>query len=302
MSITRRNHRKSTKVLIVPDDHDEPKSFSFTNRQIRIYKLIGFVLCLHLLAGVVFYYLYFRLNQKHEQLLVINRQLEENNERINELMNEFEGLENFQNQLGSALGLGAMGGKFNSTRLIDDNEPVMPLDASPHSRDISLDQNELKTLARKKLYFLKETETTIHDFERSVPTLLPVNGVFTRDFSHTTYQDEQQHRGVDIAAERGTIVKAAADGVVLFSGWTYDLGILIILYHGNGFYTYYGHNQVSLVKRGAFVKKGDSISLLGSTGISSAPHLHFEIWKDGEALDPKQYILAFSDLENSTND
>jgi len=302
MSISRRKHRKSVKLLVVPDDKDEPRSYSFTNRRIKLFKIIGLVICAHLLAGFLFYYLYFRLNQKHKQLLVINQQLEENNDRIHELMNEFEGLEKFQSQLGSALGLGAMGGKFNTTRLIDENEPVMPLEASPYSRDVSLDQSELKAMARKKLYFLKETENTIHDFERSIPTLLPVNGVFTRDFSQTTYQDEQQHRGVDIAAERGTIVKASADGVVLFSGWTYDLGNLIILYHGNGFYTYYGHNQVSLVKRGAFVKKGDSISLLGSTGISSAPHLHFEIWKDGEALDPKQYILAFSDLENSTND
>ena len=116
------------------------------------------------------------------------------------------------------------------------------------------------------------------------------------DYENDTTRDPSQHRGIDIAGTMGDLVKASADGIVVFSGWTYDLGNLVILYHGNGFYTYYGHNQSCLHQRGSFVKKGESIATLGNTGISSAPHLHFEIWKDGISHDPKDFILAFSDI------
>jgi len=69
---------------------------------------------------------------------------------------------------------------------------------------------------------------------------------------------------------------------------------LLILYHGNGYFTYYGHNQRLMVRRGSFVSKGETIALVGSSGASSAPHLHFELWRDGVPLNPKNFILAFA--------
>ena len=120
--------------------------------------------------------------------------------------------------------------------------------------------------------------------------------MLSADYENRTNVGTSQHRGIDIAGNMGDMVKASADGVVIFSGWTFDLGNLMIIYHGNGFYTYYGHNQRCLVPRGSFVKKGEAIAMLGSTGISSAPHLHFEIWRDGVSYDPKEFILAFSNI------
>ncbi len=124
----------------------------------------------------------------------------------------------------------------------------------------------------------------------NIPTLLPVDGILSSDFENLPHGGAVQHRGVDIAANEGAVIRASADGVVIFSGWTYDLGNLLIIYHGGGFYTYYGHAEQLLVPRGAAVKKGEVIALVGNTGISSAPHLHFEIWKDGVALNPRDYI------------
>ena len=121
--------------------------------------------------------------------------------------------------------------------------------------------------------------------------------MLTADYESKRYSGNLPHRGIDIAAPRGTLVRAAAEGIVVFAGYTYDLGNLLILYHGAGFFTYYGHNQRLLLNRNAVVKKGDPIALVGNSGISSAPHLHFEIWKDGTPLDPKEYLLAFSTLE-----
>lgn len=295
MALQTRKHRKSVKLLIVPDDKDEPRSYSFTVFQLQLFKIIAIVLAIHVIVGGVFYALYYRLDKRRDELLVINRQLEENNDRINELVSEFEGLEQFQNKVGVALGLQSQSNKDVSSELMDREDAVIPADM-PYNQSRNTSDSDLQSLARNKLYFLKQSKSSVHDFEKSIPTLLPVDGVFTRDFSNRIYQDERLHQGVDIATERGTLVKTAADGVVVFSGWTYDLGNLLIVYHGNGFYTYYGHNQLSLKRRGEFVKKGEPISLVGSTGISSAPHLHFEVWKDGKLMDPKQFLLAFSDL------
>ena len=101
-----------------------------------------------------------------------------------------------------------------------------------------------------------------------------------------------KHLGIDIAGKKGTPVRAAADGVVLFANWTDDLGNLIIINHLNNFLTYYGHNQVLLKRERGSVKKGEIIALLGSSGKSTAPHLHFEIWKDGMPVDPQEYLIV----------
>ena len=77
---------------------------------------------------------------------------------------------------------------------------------------------------------------------------------------------------------------------------TTELGNLVIIYHGNEFFTYYGHNELILVKPYEKVKRGDVISTSGNSGISSGPHLHFEIWKDGEPVDP---LLYFPELNKS---
>ena len=149
-----------------------------------------------------------------------------------------------------------------------------------------------------RLGFITSYKSDLHDYARNIPTLLPVEkGLLTADYENDDYSGRIPHRGIDIAAPRGTLVRAAADGIIIFAGYTYDLGNLIIIYHGAGFFTYYGHNQRLLLTRNAVVKKGTSIALVGNSGISSAPHLHFEIWKDGIPLNPKDYLLAFSTTE-----
>jgi len=82
----------------------------------------------------------------------------------------------------------------------------------------------------------------------------------------------------------------------MFANWTYDYGYLIILDHGGGLLSYYGHNQRLLKSERSYVGRGEPIAMLGNSGKSSGPHLHFEIRKDGRPVDPKDYLLAFSDI------
>ncbi|MEP0823554.1 MAG: M23 family metallopeptidase, partial [Ignavibacterium sp.] len=106
------------------------------------------------------------------------------------------------------------------------------------------------------------------------------------------FEPGQRHFGLDIAGTLGTPVNAAADGYVVFAGWTVDEGYVMILSHTDGFLTFYKHNQTLLKGANVFVKRGEPIALLGNSGrMSSGPHLHFEIWKDGTPVDPSLYLL-----------
>lgn len=115
-----------------------------------------------------------------------------------------------------------------------------------------------------------------------VPSLTPVDGWISRGFE----AGPDGHPGIDLVGETGTEVRAAAFGAVRFAGWDETFGNLVILDHGNGFTSLYGHNDAVLVETGALVPRGQTIARLGNTGRSSAPHVHFEVRLEEEPLDP----------------
>ena len=120
-----------------------------------------------------------------------------------------------------------------------------------------------------------------------LPLLLPTDGYLSQGFDPA-----QGHYGMDFAGKRGTPVYAAGDGIVVFSGWTYEDGNMVILAHGGGYMTVYKHTQVVLKGGRGQVRRGEAIALLGTSGKTSlGPHLHFEVWKDGSPQDPNQYLL-----------
>lgn len=120
------------------------------------------------------------------------------------------------------------------------------------------------------------------------PLLSPVEGIPSQGFDPA-----RSHYGIDIAGKRGTPVFAAADGHVVFSGWTYDDGNMLIIAHDGGYMTVYKHNQMLLTSVQAVVRRGEAIALLGESGRTSAgPHLHFEVWRDGVPRDPNDYLLT----------
>jgi murein DD-endopeptidase MepM/ murein hydrolase activator NlpD len=127
---------------------------------------------------------------------------------------------------------------------------------------------------------------TVRDL--SLPLLKPTEGFLTQAFDPA-----RGHLGIDIAGKQGTAVHAAADGIVVFSGWTYDDGNTIIVSHGSGYITVYKHNQMLLKTVSSSVRRGDPIALLGTSGHTSlGSHLHFEVWRDGTPCDPNQFLLT----------
>jgi len=142
--------------------------------------------------------------------------------------------------------------------------------------------------ARGPIRISPATETT---FRPSMPLMLPADGYVTRRFDVNS-----GHVGIDIAGKVNTPIASVAAGTVIFSGWTYSDGNMVIISHGNGFFSVYKHNQSNLVRQGAVVRRGETIALLGDTGKQSfGPHLHFELWKDGVPLDPARYLFDFKD-------
>ncbi|WP_126453530.1 M23 family metallopeptidase [Sulfuriflexus mobilis] len=102
----------------------------------------------------------------------------------------------------------------------------------------------------------------------------------------------EHHDGVDLAGKDGSAVIAVASGVVTWSADRYGYGNLVEVNHGNGYVTRYGHNKEIVVKVGDKVEKGDELALMGSTGRSTGPHVHFEVLYNGRSQDPVKYINA----------
>ena len=120
---------------------------------------------------------------------------------------------------------------------------------------------------------------------------LPFHGPVSRGFSEGRKRSPD-HTGVDIAGSDGAPVAAAGDGIVTFAGWDDTFGNLLILRHEDGWQTKYGHNASLFVSVGDSVRAGQTVALLGNTGKSSAPHLHFEIIHNGTAIDPGSRFAA----------
>ncbi|PWG06030.1 M23 family metallopeptidase [Polaribacter aquimarinus] len=114
----------------------------------------------------------------------------------------------------------------------------------------------------------------------------PLNGTISQNFDTTS-----KHFAVDIVAKKGTPVKATADGTVIFSGWTTETGYVIILKHSKDYISVYKHNGTLLKQQGDFVKSGEVIATVGSTGeLTTGPHLHFELWNSGYSVNPTNFI------------
>ena len=100
----------------------------------------------------------------------------------------------------------------------------------------------------------------------------------------------EMHKGLDLAGRMGSEILAVADGVVTWAGKRYGYGNLVEINHGNGYVTRYGHNQRILVKPGEVVHRGQVIALMGSTGRSTGPHVHFEVLSRGRQIDPAPFV------------
>jgi murein DD-endopeptidase MepM/ murein hydrolase activator NlpD len=149
---------------------------------------------------------------------------------------------------------------------------------------------------RKRKLVLLETLIMERDLKsHSIPDGWPLisGGVVTSTFGmrrHPITGRRSMHKGIDIAGKHGADIVAMADGLVIFSGRKSGYGKIVEIRHPNGLETRYAHNSANLVSEGDLVTRGQVIAKLGSTGRSTGPHVHFEVRRNGEAVDPMRYL------------
>ena len=130
----------------------------------------------------------------------------------------------------------------------------------------------------------------------ATPSILPASGVVTSRYSgnraHPLFDRVVAHPGIDVSAPRGTPIVAAANGVIRSAGWKQGYGYTVVIDHGYGFTTLYAHASKVLARAGQTVKRGAVVAQVGSTGISTGTHLHYEVHLNGRRVNPLNYVLG----------
>ncbi len=153
------------------------------------------------------------------------------------------------------------------------------------SKEDSLFRIEYENATRNNLFKQDVIDDVPSDY-KLVSFFSPMVGIVTNHFNR-----EEKHFGIDIVSDNNSVIKATADGTVIYSDWTVENGYCIGIQHNGNLFSIYKHNAVLLKDDGDFVSAGEPIALYGNSGsMSTGPHLHFELWYNGTPLNPEDFI------------
>lgn len=287
-------------MIIIPQSVDRPIRFSISKKAIRVVAVIA---VLFVVSSVGMALSYSAKQAEYNRLEAIKEESQRKDETIQLMEQQIQTIEEQQERLANKQA------DIKKMMGIQDDVPVTAessgggkggsgpeLEALTAGDSFMLAQqlkNQLD-LQEKELDDLLARVNNDTKYFRALPNQWPCSGEISslygwRD-SPFGGRTESFHDGIDIANDGGTKIIAAADGKVVFSGWKPVYGRTIIIDHGYGFATRYGHNSALLVEEGDTVTKGQVIARMGSTGRSTGPHLHFTIMKWDETLDPLIYL------------
>ena len=238
------------------------------------------------------------IDQQQEQIKTFAQKINELKSQLAEL-NKFEkkiriiaNLDNKENNTEGVFGIGGpMPEDLDPSAAMDEKQNSLLQDM--HDQVKRLGQVAVSQQERFKLLYghLEEQRNIL----ACTPSIRPVDdGYISSTFGYRTSPftgRKELHKGLDIAAKEGTPIIATADGVVSFAGKKGLLGNCIIIDNGYGITTRFGHASKLLKKRGDTVKRGDVIALIGNTGRSTGPHVHYEVRLHGIAVNPQRYVL-----------
>lgn len=288
-------------VVILPSPTSEPYRFSLSKKTCKY--LIGFSSVLILvLAG--FFVQYLLMLGQITELKDLRKETKTQKIQIQSFLTSIDDLKNQMNRLieldqklrvitdiGPRKEVGVMG--LGGQEEVDLSHP----DSSNLMTSIQLDLGDLqaKAIAQEKSFQeLTEAVQSRQSLWASTPSIWPTTGWLTSGYGNRVSPFTgrvSKHNGIDIASRQDTPVIAPAAGVVSYTGFDSGLGKLIKINHGYGIMTYYGHLAKAAVKVGQKVKRGDVIAYVGSTGLSTGPHLHYEIYVNDVPVNPMRYIL-----------
>lgn len=306
--------RKSVSFFILSNTGSRARQFTLSAAAVRLLTLLAVaaVAC----TGYVLYD-YQRLKATVSDTIIMERQLGSQSEEItsqrkqlqqfageiNTLKSKLLALNEFENKIRIIAniersteqdGLFGIGGSIP-----EDIDATVPLTEKHNSliREMHEKTEQIQSATEKQSdsfgSLLNYLEGQIN-LLASTPAIRPAAGWKTSGFGYRKSPFtglREFHKGIDIASRKGTPIIAPADGVVSFAGFKGLLGKTLILDHGHGMMTRYGHANDILVETGDIVKRGDKIATIGSTGRSTGPHLHYEVLLNGLRVNPEKYIL-----------
>lgn len=278
--------------------------YSPKSRVVREFKLKNLLyaslLPILFLIGILGVILNYVLFPSSNSLVAENKKLKSTisqlNEKINAIQNSLNSIYEMERKLKLATGIDyndgyAVGGSNESSVL-------KAINKSNSLADLNSITDELinKIRYQKKQFELITNELNKREeLAKRIPAIVPMNGVFSdHGFGirlHPILRVWKFHEGIDINGLYGTPVYATGAGVVKFAGWNGGLGITVIIDHGFGYETTYGHLAKATVREGQFVKRFQKIGECGSTGLSTGPHLHYEVSLNGVKQNPVYYFL-----------
>ena len=296
--------------LLVRDGHSTVKQYSLSSRLLRILVGGGLVAALILIGYAVTIGVdgYARLQsaQLDTRNTVLQDELQQFRTRVDHLestlnhiaqndarFRSIAGLESIDSEVLQAGvgGPGLVGPEAHSLWTIDPS-------ISENLFEVSYDLNQLERRARLLSSSLAEATDSVlahRDLLESTPSILPTPGWLSSSYSesrmHPIHNRPLPHPGVDISAPKGTSIYAAAKGRVIRAGWVVGYGLTIEIDHGFGYVTLYGHASELVASQNEEVQRGDVIARVGSTGIATSPHLHYEVRVQGIAQNPANFIL-----------
>ncbi len=272
-----KSKKERLSILIVREGKTEPISLQIPKWLLRtVISLVSMIFIIFVSAGI-FYYLSYNKIAEFDKVKSQNDMLLENQEKITSIIDELSHLKQTDQRIRELFGL-----------------EIDPQDGEDNGKEKGSIDAFISQAGLKDFDLLQKNSDSRESKFRSVPTLQPVDGFVSKGFK----EGDPDHLGIDIVTKENSSIRAAADGVVIFSGWNDNYGNIIIIDHGNGYITEYKHNKINKVKTAEFVYRGQMISLLGNSGTnSSGPHLHFEIWQNGKPIDPSKVLLTLKNRQ-----
>lgn len=305
-------------IMIVPQKSTSVKKFVLSDRMVKIFGYAGGSLLLFFLLALVFTFSYLtersNFNQANLKVAYLEDSLKEMQNRFSSTEATLSRLQNFEQKLRVITRLEdssrnvAMGPLTKDENgLIQNNglDPIrvdeaalnVPEEYRYDIKETSIKLDELTgraTLQEQTMHELYELLQDQKALLSHTPSVWPTNGWVTSGFGYRASPFTgriQMHEGLDVATRIGMPVIAPADGVVVRVHTVEGYGKTLVIDHGYGVSTTYGHNSEVLVKPGDKVKRGQVICKAGNTGISTGPHLHYEVRVNGVPVDPRKYIL-----------
>ncbi len=301
---------KKTYTVMVVSDHHSPVKRYHIQKGFLIQLGVGVVLLVGMALGATVHY--FRVAQDaaenrvlREENLTLRGQLKSVRERIEHIGSTLDRVERFDQKLRAitllsdpqrSLAMGPTETEPGTTAPTTDTQ-FSQLAATETPTALTGRLDKLSAEATRQEQSLQELQAYFQDQKSllaSTPSVWPARGWVTSDFGSRLdpyTADRVMHAGLDIAAPHGKEVYAPSDGTVVFAGLEGGYGNVLVIDHGYGIKTRYGHLAKMLVKAGDKVKRGALIAAVGNTGRSTGPHLHYEVRVNGIPQNPRKFIL-----------